>query len=380
MRKTIMSKATPGRSPKTMLMTADAVGGVWTYAMELIGALNSFGWHVTLAVLGPEPSDAQWKEVTKLNNCECLCGGNALEWMNNPWCDVEATGEWLQELAEEHSPDLVHLNDYSHATRRWRCPVVVAAHSCVSTWWKAVRGETVPSHYAEYRRRVRSALLTASAVVAPTIAWSQQLTEEYGVDISLGTIPNARSAELFRSGPKETCILSAGRLWDEGKNIRLLNRIAHEVDWEIAVAGETKLDQTHTTGTQSLRWLGQLNSGEMIDVLGRAAIYAAPARYEPFGLAILEAALSGCALVLSDLPSLREIWNGCALFVPADDDQAWIRALNGMIRDESRRKRFQERARARAMTLNPERQAQSYSALYQALLTSDRQIPELSFA
>ena len=56
--------------------------------------------------------------------------------------------------------------------------------------------------------------------------------------------------------------------------------------------------------------------------MGRAAIYALPARYEPFGLSILEAALSGCALVIGDIPSLREIWADAALFVPSDGHDA----------------------------------------------------------
>ena len=41
------------------------------------------------------------------------------------------------------------------------------------------------------------------------------------------------------------------------------------------------------------------------------------ALYEPFGLAVLEAAQAGCALVLSDIPTFRELWDGAALFVAA---------------------------------------------------------------
>ena len=39
------------------------------------------------------------------------------------------------------------------------------------------------------------------------------------------------------------------------------------------------------------------------------------ARYEPFGLAVLEAAQAGMRLVLSDIPSFRELWDGAATFV-----------------------------------------------------------------
>ena len=65
--------------------------------------------------------------------------------------------------------------------------------------------------------------------------------------------------------------------------------------------------------------LGRLDERRWPSGWPRAAIYALPARYEPFGLSALEAALSGCALVLGDIPSLREVWGDAAVFVPPDD-------------------------------------------------------------
>jgi hypothetical protein len=57
-----------------------------------------------------------------------------------------------------------------------------------------------------------------------------------------------------------------------------------------------------------VRCLGPLEASELAGWMHRAAIYALPARYEPFGLSALEAAQAGCALVLGDLSSLREVW------------------------------------------------------------------------
>jgi hypothetical protein len=41
-----------------VLMTADAVGGVWTYALELSGALARHDIEVVLATMGPLPDTA----------------------------------------------------------------------------------------------------------------------------------------------------------------------------------------------------------------------------------------------------------------------------------------------------------------------------------
>ena len=74
---------------------------------------------------------------------------------------------------------------------------------------------------------------------------------------------------------------------------------------------------------EHVRLLGKLSESELARHYARAAIYCLPARYEPFGLSVLEAALSGCALVLGDIPSLRENWTGAAEFAPPDDASAF---------------------------------------------------------
>ena len=93
--------------------------------------------------------------------------------------------------------------------------------------------------------------------------------------------------------------------------------------------------------------------------MSHASIYALPALYEPFGLSILEAALSGCALVLGDIPSLRENWTGAALF--AGDLKE---ALTSLMDDFALRNRLATAARKRALTFTPERMAAGYLAAY----------------
>jgi glycogen synthase len=203
--------------------------------------------------------------------------------------------------------------------------------------------------------------------VTPTTAFRKQMAKEYGLQLQAQTIPNGRSADLFAPGPKEARILSAGRLWDEGKNLQLLDRVAPQVSLEIAIAGDSELQNARPFSGKSLRHLGTLDGPALARELSVSAIYAAPAYYEPFGLAILEAALSGCALVLSDLPTLRENWDGCARFIHPDDEAGWIQALNEVAANNVERQWLQSRARARAMTFSSARQVQAYLQLYSSL-------------
>jgi len=100
----------------------------------------------------------------------------------------------------------------------------------------------------------------------------------------------------------------------------------------------------------------------------RASIYALPARYEPFGLSILEAALCGCALVVGDIATLREVWGEAALFVPPDDAEALEQAINGLIEDGARRGEMARRALERGRHFSLARLGRSYQKAYQTLL------------
>jgi glycosyltransferase involved in cell wall biosynthesis len=110
----------------------------------------------------------------------------------------------------------------------------------------------------------------------------------------------------------------------------------------------------------------------MAEQFARAAVYALPARYEPFGQSVLEAALAGCALVLGDIPSLRELWDGVALFVSPDDPAALRAALESLIRDPSLRDTLAMDARRRALACSPERMARGYLRVYGRVLSAAR--------
>jgi glycosyltransferase involved in cell wall biosynthesis len=177
-------------------------------------------------------------------------------------------------------------------------------------------------------------------------------------------IPNGRRARLFPALSKEPFVLGAGRLWDEAKNIGALARVAPRLSWPVLVAGDDEHPEGGRCELENLLHLGRLAPSDLASRLGHASIYALPARYEPFGLSILEAALAGCALVLGDVESLRELWDGCALFVPPDDDDALETALEGLIRDAVQRRRLARRAGQRALEFTPERMAAEYLQAY----------------
>jgi glycosyltransferase involved in cell wall biosynthesis len=348
-------------------MTTDTVGGVWNYALELARGLAKFDVSVALATMGPLPTPEQRRQASHIHNITLYEGEFRLEWMEDPWADVEKCGEWLMRLTEELKPDLVHLNGYSHADLPWNCPCMVVAHSCVLSWWQAVRKEPLPRRFDSYRERVTRGLARADLVAAPTTAMLSALESSYLPLTNTRVIYNGRCRKRFRPDNKINFILSVGRLWDEAKNIGAVAGLAPALPWPVFVAGEAKHPEGETPHLENVSHLGNLPPARLAPWFASAAIYALPARYEPFGLTVLEAALSGCALVLGDIPSLRELWEGAAIFVPPDDSCALADILQSLCEDRALREKMAEKAYERSRFFNPNKMAAEYLAAYASL-------------
>jgi glycosyltransferase involved in cell wall biosynthesis len=350
-------------------MTADAVGGVWTYALDLARALTPHGVTISLAVLGPSPSDAQRAEARALPNVRVYERPGRLEWMDEPWADVEDAGDWLLDLARTVDPDVVHLNGYAHAALPWCAPVLVVGHSCVLSWWRAVHAEDAPASWDRYATAVRAGLGAADLVVAPSAAMLSELVSCYGPLSRTRVIPNGRDIgwRVALTG-KEPVILTVGRLWDEAKNVESVCAIARELPWPIYVAGDERGPDGGRATCENVHALGKLAPSEVRGWMARASIYASPARYEPFGLSVLEAAQAGCALVLGDIRSLREIWGDAALFVAPGNRRMLASAISRLIEDDAMRNALSERARARASAMTAARMAQRYADAYGDLI------------
>ena len=351
-----------------LLITTDPVGGVWTYTTELLAQLCPLGVDVALASIGGRISSSQREELQALGHLRVHESAAKLEWMDNPWKDVSDSGQWLLEIARDFKPDVIHLNQYSHGSLPWRAPVLMVGHSCVLSWWQAVKHVPAGQQWETYRSAVTDGLHAAGAVLAPSVAMLRELQRLYGPLRNCGVIPNARRSDLFTPGRKRSMILSAGRLWDEAKNISALCRAATDLPWPVLIAGESRHPQGQEMGLPNVRLLGKLPAAGVARWMEQASIYAAPARYEPFGLSILEAAICGCALVLGDIASLRENWTDAALFVDPEDAGQLKDALLELIADPALRDDLAANALQRSREFVPTRMACQYLAAYRRLM------------
>ncbi|HJW92985.1 MAG TPA: glycosyltransferase family 4 protein [Thermoanaerobaculia bacterium] len=335
-------------------MTADTIGGVWTYAIELARALPDTQF--IIATMGRLPNGAQLAEVPA--NATVVPSEYKLEWQDEPWDDVARAGSWLLDLEDRECPDFIHLNGYAHGALPFRAPRIVVAHSCVMSWWRAVKNEDAPREWELYRQHVTHGLRDASLVIAPSAWMLGALDEHYRFDTPSKLIYNGRSFKPVTGHDHRATVFAAGRMWDEAKNLRAVVEAAPMIEWPVRIAGEGGAD------SHNVQALGRLDTHALARAYGESAIYLFPALYEPFGLSILEAALSGCALILGDIPSLRELWRNAAIFVPPREPERIANAVNEVIADATLRQSLGERARKRAEVFTVDRMAAGYREIY----------------
>jgi glycosyltransferase involved in cell wall biosynthesis len=353
-----------------ILMTTDAVGGVWVYSAALTRELCRLGHRVTLVTLGPPPDREQLRPLRGLRGLDLVVTDLALEWMDPYGTDVAHARDRLAAIEDSAEPDVVHVNGYRDALRDWSAPVLVAAHSCVRSWWRACRGGDPPqSPWGSYTDDVQRGLAAADAWVAPTTAFRDTITELYAPPMLGQVIWNGSDCRA-RGSSKEPVVLAAGRLWDEAKNVATVLAAAPGLLWPTRVAGPLTSGPQRGERQQPIEGvhaLGPLSRQDLLVQMRRAPIFVAAAVYEPFGLTVLEAALSGCALVLSDIASFRELWDGAALFVDPRDAPMLHGVLAQLVRNQPLRDDLQRRALRRARRYSLAAMTDRYLSLYATL-------------
>ena len=359
-----------GAAGARILVTADAVGGVWTYALDLARGLAARGLGTVLAALGPPPDAVQRAAAEAVPGLLLHRIEGPLDWMAERREEVAEVAAAVAALAAREDVALAQLNSPALAAlARFPVPVVGACHSCLATWWRAVRGDApLPAVFAWRTALLAEGYRAADALVAPSAAFAAATAEAYAMPRPPRVVHNGRRALAVPAAAPADLVVTAGRLWDEGKDVATLDRAAARLPVPVLAAGPLAGPNGARIEPRHLRTPGRLGEAALAAILAQRPIFASAARYEPFGLAVLEAAQAGCALVLSDIPSFRELWGDAALFVPPGDDVTLASIINALLRDRERRAACGAAAQARARRYSVEAMVGGMLDIYRGLV------------
>lgn len=356
--------------PLHVLMTADAVGGVWTYALDLARAAAEEGVRTTLVVLGPRPAPDQQRAARAIDGLRLIVAGTPLDWTAATPETLAASARPLEWIAAQTRPDVVHLNSPALAAHaRFAAPVVGICHSCLGTWWAAVRGGEPPEDFRWRMEVLARGYAACDRLAAPSHAFAQATAQVYGVRPAV--VLNGRHSSPPPARPpseRGRQVFSAGRLWDAGKNVVTLDSAAGRIDAPVMAAGPLAGPDGAQAVLDHARSLGRLDADAVAGGMGASPVFVSAALYEPFGLTALEAAQAGCALVLSDISTFRELWDGAAMFFPARDSRTLAKTVSALLADPSRMDDLGARAARRAERYGVHAMAQATIALWRQAL------------
>ncbi|MGI4755418.1 MAG: glycosyltransferase family 4 protein [Janthinobacterium lividum] len=351
-----------------LLLTTDTVGGVWTFTKELASQLLASGCEVLLLSLGRLPSSEQVAAVEQLSAqglFQFVASEAPLEWMPANTEAYAAAESVLLELCCEFQPDVLLLSQFCFGALPVAAAKIVIAHSDVLGWASAVGKAPLAEDLwlRTYRSLVRTGLNGAGAVVAPTRAMLDSLAANFNLPERAYVIPNGRSRPSNEhSVERQLQAVTAGRMWDPAKNLAILTQIYPSMP--VLVAGENRASKH---GVEHLILLGQTAEADLMRLFHESSVYICASVYEPFGLAPLEAALCGCAILANDIPSLREVWGDAALYF--QDAQSLSDRLQMFAADPAFLAEARQHSYGRALHFTVQRMADSYLRLIASLTT-----------
>lgn len=356
---------------RRVLMTTDAVGGVWTYTRDLARAFAADGTAVVLVTMGPRASAEQRADAAAVDGVTLVETDAPLDWLAPDATTVRAAARTVAGIADAHRVDLVQLHAPALAAADFTMPVVAVAHSCLASWWDAVEGTPLPVDLAWRDALTREGLLAADAVIAPSHAFAAALAWVHRLPFVPAVVHNGRTPFALPERPIAPYAFTAGRLWDRGKNVVTLDR-ASAKGVPIHAAGPTTGPEGDGVALHHLTGLGSLDSAALGAALAERPIFVSAALYEPFGLAVLEAAQAGCALVLADIPTFRELWDGAATFVAPRNADGFAQAIAGLLTGPAARALQGQAAATRAQRYSVAAMHAGTAAIHDALCRSTK--------
>lgn len=274
----------------------------------------------------------------------------------------------LARLLEDRRPDVLfarHLKTVVAMRRRFpRLPILYEAHE--------VFADTAASgSRARISRLESTAVAAATRIVANSGGTARRLAELYGVASPIAVIPNGveRPARMPEKAWSEVAgrVVYAGSLFP-WKGVAELVKAATDLPAAgITIAGgeEEEVKALRAVAPGSVRFTGRLAQSEVRALLEQSCIAVLPNRPDAESrftspIKLFEYMAAGCAVVASDLPSLRELLQEeeAAWFTPGDaaslaaalrslaDDPARAAAMGRRLFEKSERFTWSARAQA----------------------------------
>jgi glycosyltransferase involved in cell wall biosynthesis len=349
------------------------LGGPATYARELVSALARLGGH-EYVVFTDRPDAFAGAGVTAVH-VPLRTSYHQVIW--DHWA--------LPALVAERGVQLYHG---TKNVLPWRLPVPgivtvhdLAVYACPETFALPQRWHLQALIPRSVARSVR--VVTDSEHARRDVMQRFGVTAERAVAVPLGVADAYRrptdAAAVARvrrhHGLGERIVACVGTVQPRKHIERVVEAFvragAAAEGWTLAIAGRIRPHHAPPwlgTLPDGARFLGPLPDDDLRALYAASAIAMSASEYEGFGLTVLEAMASGCAVVAVDNTSIPEVVGDAGVLVAASDADLLAEALRALSKDPERRAALGSAARRRAAAFTWEATARRTRTVYEEAL------------
>ncbi len=229
---------------------------------------------------------------------------------------------------------------------------------------------------------VNSAATWTAFARYPTRYRHSMVLIEHGLDAPVASASREETRRRFDLPLARPLLLNVGRLAVQKNQDVLIRALACVPQAHLVLAGGgLKIDEFNvlavTLGVDDrLHMLGALPPQDIADLYGAADLFVFPSTWETFGLAAVEAAMSGLSMIVADLPVLREVLRADGAepvaYVGPDDVEGWISAITAALAAPPLPRITTAFARTISRKYSRQRMIESYLSLFEAPPQHDR--------
>ena len=259
-------------------------------------------------------------------------------------------------------PDLAHFPNFNFPLL-YRGKFVTTIHDLIHHLFPGKK-KSRWLHRMAYRYTIASAVRRSEKVITVSEATKKSILHTFSVPASKISVIYEAAGEEFHAirpeakdvlnnyGISKPYILFVG-VWRQYKNVPLLARAFDILKEQGGFGGKLvlvgKIDPFYpeimnevmgTSHSRDILALDHVAEADLPSIYRNASVFVLPSLVEGFGLTALEAISSGVPVIASDIPVLREILRGAAVYFDPNDRDALASVLTEVLTNQGLRSKL----------------------------------------